>query len=108
MTMISKFNSKLEYQIKIGKLSITRFVGFSFCCPSSPLFSVSSSLSEESLESEGESDESEEDNEDGSEGGFCFPAPFLLGLLRPEPSLEGNFNSLVFIFEGTELLELEA
>ena len=26
--MISKFNSKLEYQIKIGKLSITRFAGF--------------------------------------------------------------------------------
>ena len=73
---------------------------------------MSSSLSEESLESEGESEEeeseSEEDDEDGSEGGFCFPAPFLLGLLRPEPSLEGNFNFLVFIFEGTEFLELEA
>ena len=26
--MISKFNSKLEYQIKIGKLSIARFAGF--------------------------------------------------------------------------------
>ena len=26
--MISKFNSKLEYQIKIGKLSITHFAGF--------------------------------------------------------------------------------
>ena len=26
--MISKFNSKLEYQIKIGKLSITRFAEF--------------------------------------------------------------------------------
>ena len=28
MTMICKFNSKLEYKTKIGKLSITRFVGF--------------------------------------------------------------------------------
>ena len=28
--MIYKFNSKLEYQIKIGKLSITRFAGFLF------------------------------------------------------------------------------
>ena len=26
--MISKFNSKIEYKIKIGKLSITRFAGF--------------------------------------------------------------------------------
>ena len=26
--MISKFNHKLEYQIKIGKLSITRFADF--------------------------------------------------------------------------------
>ena len=48
---------------------------------------MSSSLSEESLESEGESEEeeeseSEEDDEDGSEGGFCFPAPFLLDLIR--------------------------
>ena len=28
MTMICKFNRKLEYQIKIGKLSITRIAGF--------------------------------------------------------------------------------
>ena len=28
MKLISKFNSKLEYQIKIGKLSITHFAGF--------------------------------------------------------------------------------
>ena len=68
---------------------------------------MSSSLSEESLESEGESEESEEDDEDGSEGGFCFPAPLLLGLLRPEPFLEGNFDFLVFIFEEAEFLELE-
>ena len=30
----------------------------------------------------------------------------LLGLLRPEPLLEGNFDCLVFIFEETEFFSL--